>query len=85
MSKKKIPLEKQLTVLAMQFRATRDEAERHSIARAYSRAVTQLIATKKWRLIPPLEDQLPDEWMPASFFKHWSLSQPGRIDERRGA
>jgi hypothetical protein len=55
-------------MLAMQFRGTRDEAERASIAQAYSHVVAELIAGKRWRKIPPLEDQLPDEWMPEAFF-----------------
>jgi hypothetical protein len=78
MRAKSVPLAKQLGLLAMQFRGARDEAERIAIAQAYSQAVDQLIASKKWRLIPPLEDQLPDEWMPETFFKHWSLSPPPR-------
>jgi len=74
---------KQLGILAMQFRGTRDEAERTSIAQAYSRAVAELIAGKKWRRIPPLEDQLPDEWMPENFFEYWSLCPPSRRADRR--
>ena len=84
MSKKNVPPAKQLSILAMQFRGTKDEAERIAIARAYSQAVDQLIAGKKWRLIPPLEDQLPDEWMPETFFEHWSLSPPPRRAGRKG-
>jgi len=74
--KKKVPSAKQLSILAMQFRGTRDEAERTSIAQAYSKAVAELIVSKEWRRIPPLEDQLPDEWMPGSFFEYWSLRPP---------
>jgi len=84
MNTKKVPPAKQLCILAMQFRGTRDETERRSIALAYSQAVDELIAGKKWRLIPPLEDQLPDEWMPEAFFVHWSLRSPKRRT-RRGA
>jgi hypothetical protein len=73
---KAVPPAKQLGVLAMRFRGTRDEAERTSIARAYSEAVAELIASEKWRRIPPLEDQLPDEWMPEAFFDYWSLGPP---------
>jgi hypothetical protein len=62
----------------MQFRGTRDEAERASIAQAYAQAVAELIAGKKWRLIQLLEDQLPDEWMPEAFFEYWSLRSPPR-------
>jgi hypothetical protein len=83
-NKKKTPPAKQLGILAMQFRGTRDEEERNSISRAYSQAVDQLIASKKWRLIPPLEDQLPDEWMPDAFFEHWSLRPPLRRAGRTG-
>ena len=83
MSKKKVPPARQLGILAMRFRGTRDEAERVSIAEEYAQAVDQLIASKKWRLIPPLEDQLPDEWMPARFFAHWSLSPPPPRARRR--
>jgi hypothetical protein len=81
---KKVPPAKQLGILAMQFRRTRDEAERDSIAKVYSQAVTQLIDGKKWRKIPPLEDQLPDEWMPAAFFDFWSLRRPMRRAEGSG-
>jgi hypothetical protein len=77
---KKVPPAKQLSILAMRFRCTRDEAERNSIAKAYSQAVDELVAGQKWRLIPPLEDQLPDEWMPEKFFEHWSLSPPRRAE-----
>ena len=78
---KKIPATRKLGMLAMQFRGTRDEAERTSIAQEYSQVVAELIDSKRWRSIPPLEDQLPDEWMPVSFFEYWSLSPP----PRRGA
>jgi hypothetical protein len=84
MKKKEFPPAKQLGILAMQFRRTRDEAERNSIARAYAEAVDQLIASNKWRSIPPLEDQLPDEWMPETFFAHWSLRLPLRRVGRAG-
>jgi hypothetical protein len=77
------PCAQQLGIFAMKFRGTRDEAERAAIAQAYSQAVDRLIASKKWRSIPPLEDQLPDEWMPESFFQHWSLSPPSRRTGRR--
>ena len=70
---KKVPPEKLLGVLAMQFRGTKDEAERRAIAETYSRTVNQLIKSRKWRDIPPLEDQLPDDWMPKAFFEYWSL------------
>jgi len=71
-------LEKQLRTLAREFRGTRDEAQRQPIAERYALAVKQLIESNKWKRIPPLEDQLPDEWMPEAFFTFWSLSKPTR-------
>jgi hypothetical protein len=71
-----VPPEKRLCILAREFRGTRDEEQRGSIARKYAHAVRQLIDSKKWRRIPPLEDQLPGEWMPRAFFQHWSLTPP---------
>ena len=83
MNKKKPPPAKRLSILAMQFRGTRDKVERQSIAVAYAHVVGELIASKKWRSIPPLEDQLPDEWMPETFFEHWSLKPtPGQTRQR---
>jgi len=70
---KKVPPAKLLGILAARFRGTRDEAQRDAIAEAYSRAVTELIKSGKWRRIPPLEDQLPDERLPKAFFQHWKL------------
>jgi hypothetical protein len=58
----------------MQFRGTRNESARASIAEAYSQAVDELIKSEKWRRIPPLEDQLPDERMPRAFFEYWKLT-----------
>ena len=81
---KKVPPAKQLGILAMQFRSTRDETERTCIAQAYSQAVAVLIDGKKWRRIPPLEDQLPDQWMPEAFFEYWSLSPPMRQAAQSG-
>lgn len=79
----KVSPAKQLGILAMQFRGTRDEAERDSIAQEYSRTVAELIASKKWRRMLPLEDQLPDAWMPECFFEYWSLCTPSRRVDRR--
>ena len=84
MKTKKFPPEKLLSVLAMKFRGATDDSDRISIAQEYSDVVEQLVAAKKWRLIPPLEDQLPDEWMPEQFFKHWSLRIPARRTRRSG-
>jgi hypothetical protein len=80
---KKVPPAKRLGILAMQFRGTRDNAERASISEAYTQTVNELIESKKWKRMPPLEDQLPDQWMPEAFFAYWSLSlPPRRIGER---
>jgi hypothetical protein len=69
----KVSLGKQLGILAMQFRGTKVEAERASIAEAYAQTVSQLIESGTWRKIPPLEDQLPDDQMPQAFFEFWEL------------
>jgi hypothetical protein len=80
----KVRPEKQLCILAREFRGTRDERERACIAERYAEAVKQLINSKKWKRIPTLEDQLPDEWMPEQFFKFWSLQVPDRRAARTG-
>jgi hypothetical protein len=81
----KLPPQKHLRILAREFRGTTDERERASIARVYAQVVIQMIGSKKkWRTIPPLEDQLPDEWMPVEFFKYWSLRPPVRRAGRTG-
>jgi hypothetical protein len=77
-SRSKGPPEQRLCILAREFRGTRDEQQRTSIAKEYAQAVGRLINSKKWRRIPPLEDQLPDEWMPDAFFEYWSLLTPLR-------
>jgi hypothetical protein len=58
--------------LAMQFRGTRNEAERQAIARDYAEAVDRLIQSGNWQHMPSPEDQLPDDWMPAAFLAYWS-------------
>jgi hypothetical protein len=73
-----VPAEKLLCILAREFRGTQDEHQRLAIADEYAKAVKQLIRSKSWEEIPPLEDQLPDEWMPDAFFAHWSLRPPIR-------
>jgi hypothetical protein len=78
-----VPPEKQLCILAREFRGTRDEQERTAIAGKYAQAVLQLIDSKKWKRMPPLEDQLPDQWMPEEFFAYWSLQPPVRRADRR--
>jgi hypothetical protein len=67
--------EERLGGLAMRFRGTRREAERKEIAKDYSEIVERLIRTGKWSEAPALEDQLPDDWMPKSFFEYWSHHQ----------
>ena len=76
--------EKQLQILAREFRGTRDENERASVADRYAKAIEQLIKSNKWKKIPTLEDQLPDEWMPDHFFTYWSLRPLGRQTRRTG-
>jgi hypothetical protein len=61
--------------LAMQFRGTQSEAERHRIARDYAQAVDRLIASGRWNEMPAFEDQLPDDWMPDTFFDYWTEGQ----------
>ncbi len=68
--------EERLGVLAMQFRGTRRDSERHEIAREYTRAVHCLIKGGHWSEMPAPEDQLPDDWMPPAFFQYW-LGRPG--------
>lgn len=68
----------------MEFRGTKDQTERLAIARAYAQAVDELIASRKWNRMPPLEDQLPDEWMPETFFTHWELRPPLQQAKRTG-
>jgi hypothetical protein len=72
----KIPLETQLGLLAMRFRGTRDESERDKVAAEYRHVVERLIASRKWKEMPAFEDMLPDERMPAAFFKFWSIPVP---------
>ncbi len=76
--------EKRLQLLSREFRATKDEDERKSIAASYAKSVDQLIKSEKWKKIPTLEDQLPDEWMPENFFTFWSLQPPRRQARRTG-
>jgi hypothetical protein len=82
--KPRVPPEKQLRILAREFRSTRDGHRRAAIAGEYAEAVKQLIDSNRWKRIPPLEDQLPDEWMPETFFAFWSLSPPIRRSDRVG-
>jgi hypothetical protein len=58
--------------LAMQFRATRDQAKRRAIAKTYAKTVGKLIDSGDWQDMPAPEDQLPDDFMPRSFFEYWT-------------
>lgn len=58
--------------LAMEFRGTRVIAERQKIAALYAEAVDRLIESGQWDELPAPEDQLPEAWMPRSFFGYWS-------------
>jgi hypothetical protein len=72
----RISLESQLGLLAMQFRRTRDEAERDKLAAEYEGVVNRLIARGKWEEMPSFEDMLPDERMPRAFYEFWSIPVP---------
>lgn len=67
--------EGRLGELAMQFRGSRCEEERRDIANDYDETVERLIHSGHWHEMPSLEDQLPDDWMPPSFFAYWSRQQ----------
>jgi hypothetical protein len=62
---------RQLGLLAMQFRGTRDKVERDTIAQEYAQTVERLVQSGKWKDMPAPEDQLPDDCMPPVFFKYW--------------
>jgi hypothetical protein len=64
--------EDRLGQLAMEFRGTRRDAERRTIAASYSQTVDRLIQSGTWHEMPASEDQLPDAWMPKAFFEYWS-------------
>ena len=79
--------EERLGGLALKFRGTRRDAERRDIAKDYSQTVERLIHSGRWHEMPPLEDQLPDDWMPPEFFDYWSRPQPptpGKKPRKRG-
>ena len=63
-----------LGLLAMKFRRTRIDAERQNIAKEYSQAVERLVNSGCWQEMPAFEDQLPNDWMPKSFFDYWLRS-----------
>ncbi len=64
--------EENLGVLAMQFRGAPNKAIRRAIADEYSKIVKKLIQSGNWHEMPAPEDQLPDDFMPDSFFAYWS-------------
>jgi hypothetical protein len=76
-------LESQLGLLAMRFRGTRDESERDKVAAEYRRVVGMLIESGQWEEMPGFEDMLPDERMPAAFFKFWSIPAPPKRNGRK--
>lgn len=59
--------------LAMRFRRAADDAERGDVAGQYAHAVDRLIHRGGWDATPAPEDQLPEEWMPDSFFEYWGI------------
>ena len=76
-------LEVQLGILAMQFRGTTDDAKRGDIQVQYAQTVSELVGSGNWDEIPPLEDQLPDKFMPAEFFEKWLRISPKRRASKR--
>lgn len=65
--------ERLLGELAMRFRRAADDAERKDVAGEYEHAVDRLIGQGGWNETPAPEDQLPEEWMPDSFFEYWGI------------
>jgi hypothetical protein len=63
--------EQRLGALAMDFRRTRCQEERASIAKTYAEVVDRLILSGQWNEMPSFEDQLPDDWMPKAFYDFW--------------
>lgn len=68
--------EEHLGGLAMRFRGTRSDADRQAIARDYADTVKRLVDGGNWHEMPAPEDQLPDVWMPQTFFDYWSGQSP---------
>jgi hypothetical protein len=64
--------DERLSDLAMEFCGTRVFAERQKIATMYAETVDRLIEIGQWDELPAPEDQLPEAWMPRSFFDYWS-------------
>ena len=61
--------------LAMEFRGANVMAERQKIAAIYAETVDRLIESGQWHELPAPEDQLPEAWMPRSFFEYWSRGE----------
>jgi hypothetical protein len=61
-----------LGILAMDFRGERDKTTRRQIADKYACVVDRLIKSGNWQEMPAPEDQLPDQWMPLSFYDYWN-------------
>ena len=64
-------LEDELGALAMRFRSASSAQDRRTISENYARIVERLIQCGSWDEMPASEDQLPDDYMPESFFKYW--------------
>jgi hypothetical protein len=61
----------ELGALAMRFRSARSEPERRQISDDYAKIVEILIQSSVWDEMPASEDQLPDDYMPQTFFDYW--------------
>lgn len=61
-----------LAQLAMNFRGTRQDDQLRAIANDYALTVERLIESRNWHDVPSFEDQLPDEWMPKTFYDYWA-------------
>lgn len=69
-------LEQELALLAMEFRGNKDEESRKSVTAKYAKVVSQLVKSGKWKYMPTMEEQLPDEYLPDEFFTYWELTNP---------
>jgi hypothetical protein len=75
-------LPKELSTLAETFRNTKDNKTKQEIADLYQKKVNLLIETTKWDKMPPLENQLPQNWMPFEFYDYWEnrvANQPKNV------
>lgn len=74
-------LEGKLSGLARRFRSAVNDTDKRLLADQYGHAMDQLFEIDSWWGEPPLDAQLPDEWMPESYKLHWS--QPiGQVKSR---